>query len=216
MPDQVLIIVVIASVIAIAFVLFKRLFVDVKRAPLQHPGQHDALDVEMPQLSAVEQRCLQTLQQVAGSEYYIRNKLTLGELCPSAKNPMQLVDFSLFCKKDHTVVCVLQLQSPSASHESSMAEALQQAGIALYQLPRKSNYSILNMRETLHLHLKTPVPSADEMISTISMQSFRPCPQCQSQMNIKRSKSGAYKGALFWVCSAYPDCDGVELYTDKS
>ena len=215
MPAQMLIVVVIVCVIAIAFVLLKRLFVGVQTDPWQNPDKHDSLDVEIPQLSVVEQSCLQTLQQVAGSEYYIRNKLSLGEICPSAKDPMQLVDFSLFCKKESRVSCVVQLQSPLANHESGMEEAFQQTGIVLYQLPRRSNYSIVNMRETLQLHLKKPMPSSDEMISTISMQSFRPCPQCQSQMNIKRSTSGSYKGALFWVCSAYPDCAGVELYTDK-
>lgn len=215
MPSQMFIFVVIVLFVAIAAILLKRLFADGQTDPLQSADQHDSPDLEAPQLSAVEQSCLQTLQQVAGSEYYVRNKLSLGEICPSAKNPEQLVDFSLFCKKETTVSCVVMLQSPSADHESSLAFSLENAGIALYQLPRKSSYSILKMRETLQRHLKKPMPSSDEMISTISMQSFRSCPQCQSQMNIKRSTSGSYKGALFWVCSGYPNCAGVELYTDK-
>ncbi len=220
MTSQMFIIVVIACVIAVVGVLLRRKFADVQTESREHSAleqsdQHDPLDMNIPLLSAVEQNCLQTLQQVAGAEYYVRNKLTLGEICPSAKKPMQLVDFCLFCKKDSSLSCVVQLQSPSGDHENGIVNTLEKAGVALYQLPRKSSYSILKMRETLQMHLKKPMPSSDEMISTISMQSFRPCPECQSQMNIKRSTSGSYKGALFWVCSAYPQCAGVELYTDQ-
>ncbi|MDQ6999087.1 MAG: DUF2726 domain-containing protein [Mariprofundus sp.] len=216
MHNQIFIIVMIVLLITVAFVVFKRLLGDVDAGQSEHVDQRTALDLEAPQLSTVEQCCLQTLQQVAGTEYYIRHKLTLGEICPSAKSSQQLVDFSLYGKKDSNVHCVVQLQNPATHHEAdALAETLEQAGIALYLLPRKSSYSILKMRETLQEHLKKPIPSSNEMISTISMQSFRSCPQCQSQMKLKRSTSGSYKGALFWVCAAYPDCDGVELYTDK-
>jgi len=214
MQNQILIIVIVVLVMAVVLVVLKRFLGDAKAERSEHVD--DTFDVETPQLSAVEQNCLQTLQQVAGAEYYIRHKLTLNEVCPSAKLPQQFVDFSLFCKKDGMARCVVQLQSPTNNLENSMAEALEQAGIVLYPLPRKSSYSILKMRETLQEQLKKPMPSADEMISTISMETFRPCPQCQSQMHLKRSRSGSYKGALFWVCAAYPNCAGVELYTDKS
>jgi len=186
-----------------------------KEAPVTQEEQ-SIMQPAVVQLSIVEQCCLQTLQQVAGAEFDVRNKVALSKLSNSdAGSNHQTLDFVLFSKKSGKPTCVIQLKSPSGDDESTMEQALEQANIALYQLPRRSSYSITDMRDLLHAHIKTPPPSPDEMLATLSMRAFRLCNKCQSQMALKRAKNGPHKGMLFWVCEGYPDvCSGVELYSE--
>ncbi|PJA31818.1 MAG: hypothetical protein CO187_07325 [Zetaproteobacteria bacterium CG_4_9_14_3_um_filter_53_7] len=206
--------------LAVAAVLFKLL-----RAPRhkeQDRQQPEPTMVQSPalNLSVVEQCCLQTLQQVAGAEFNIRNKVLLSELLNGStlagqqKELLQRLDFVLFSKKFNKPTCAVQLQSLSGNDESRMTELLEQAGVRLYRLPRKSSYSMSAMQKLLQPHLEKPTPSPDEMIATISMTAFRQCKKCHAQMELKRASGGAHKGMLFWVCKGYPQCPGVELYTE--
>jgi len=171
-------------------------------------------------LSVVEQCCLQTLQQVAGAEFNIRSKVLLGDLINANSSggqqvaPQQTLDFVLFSKKSNKPTCVVQLQSLSGNDESPMTRLLELSAITLYRLPRKSSYSISAMQKLLQPHLEKPTPSPDEMIATISMTAFRQCKHCHAPMELKRASGGAHKGMLFWVCKAYPECPGVELYSE--
>lgn len=166
-------------------------------------------------LSVVEQCCLQTLQQVAGSEFNVRSKIKLREIAASqGQTATQLLDFVLFSKSDNKPECVLQLQSPSMHDENEMELSLKRAEIPLYRLPRKSSYSPMKMRQRLKQHIETEPPSPDEMIATISMKAFRLCDRCQSPMDLKRASAGPHKGMLFWVCQKHPHCQNVILYTE--
>ncbi|ATX81208.1 Protein of unknown function (DUF2726) [Mariprofundus ferrinatatus] len=168
------------------------------------------------QLSIVEQCCLQTLQQVAGREYNIRNKVSPTALAlDGAEHIRQRLDFVLFGKKSGKPACVVQLKSATNHDETVLDKALADAELPLYRLPRKSSYSFLEISELLAPHLETPSPSPDEMLATISMQAFHVCSKCQSPMSLKRASSGPHKGVLFWVCPGYPgNCSGVELYNE--
>ena len=145
----------------------------------------------------------------------IRSKVALNEFSDHpSKQSHQRLDFVLFNNKNDQPTCVVQLRSPSGNDESLMEQLLAKAAIPLYRLPRKSSYSIADMRERLKAHLDTPAPSPEEMIATISMKAFRVCKKCDSQMALKRASGGPHKGMLFWVCKEHPACASVELYTE--
>lgn len=168
------------------------------------------------QLSVVEQCCLQTLQQVAGQEHHIRTKVSPAALSAPADLSRQLVDFVLFSKRGGGPACAIQLKSGKGQDEQEVENTLAKLNIPVYHLPRKSSYSIIEMRELLAAHLEMPPPSPDEMLATVSMQAFRLCSKCDAKMNLKRASSGPHKGMLFWVCTNYPDnCSGVEIYTEQ-
>ena len=215
MPDQLLFIVIVTCVVALGLFFYQWNRNSAQSEERDDSHVCDAFEIEAPQLSAMEESCLQTLQVVAGAEYFIRKKTTLGEIFPLTEDPQLIVEFTLFRKTDNRAVCVVQLQLQSDNIERKIEESLAHEGVALYRLPRKSSYSILKMRDTLQSHMRQPVPSPEEMIATISMQTFRPCPKCETQMNLRRIKSGPHKGVLFWVCGDSPICEGIELYTDK-
>ncbi|ATX80083.1 Protein of unknown function (DUF2726) [Mariprofundus aestuarium] len=187
-----------------------------KRRKVAPQDEQPIIQPTVVQLSIVEQCCLQTLQQVAGAEFDIRNKVALNRLSSSdAGNSNQVLDFALFSKKSGKPACVIQLKSPAGNEASAMEQALEQANIALYRLPRRSSYSITDMRDLLHAHIEAPPPSPDEMLATLSMRAFRLCKKCHSEMALKRANNGPHKGMLFWVCEGYPDkCSGVELYSE--
>ncbi len=205
----------------VVIVLFKALRGKQHKAePVSHSTQ-PMMQAAVPQLSIVEQCCLQTLQQVAGSEYNIRNKIMFAEFADSnasnkhQSDPQLVLDFVLFNKRNLKPACVVQLHSPTDIDDSPIEQVLEQAGISLYRLARKSSYSTADIQQLLSSHLERPVPTPDEMVATISMTAFLQCKKCHAQMELKRASGGPHKGMLFWVCKDYPECSGVELYSEN-
>lgn len=214
MPDQAAIVAIILALLVVA-VLIQLLRMKKGGNKRVQPDVQPIMQTSTEELSVVEQCCLQTLQQVAGEEYHIRSKVALCVVASShKKDSQQLLDFVLFSKKSSKAACVIQLQSVAQRDESGVEQALLKAGIRLYQLPRKSSYSISSIRLLLDSYLEKPAATPDEMIATISTKAFRQCKKCKSPMALKRASAGPHTGMLFWVCPGYPECASVELYTE--
>ncbi len=176
-----------------------------------------------PLLTEPELACFNRLYEVAGKEFHVMAKVALSDLAivkrgvdrallEKVAREHHHVDFVLCTRENMSVVCAIELQD-LGSHELGPADLLQQVGIPVFKLPRKTSYSMPEIREMLTPFLKEPPPSPDQMVATISMEAFRSCKKCQTRMVLKRAKSGKYKGTLFWVCGKYPECRTIELFT---
>jgi hypothetical protein len=172
------------------------------------------------QLNEVEQACFQRLDEVAGREFDISNRVPLAQLlADKAKSRkinndllQQTIDFVLFRRDEQSISYAIQLQNPANGFLSSQRKILEQAGIRVFQLPRKTNYSTVEIRKILSPFLNTPPPSPDQMTATITMEAYRVCKRCNTPMELKRAKTGKHKGTLFWRCRKYPECRHVELF----
>jgi heme exporter protein D len=172
------------------------------------------------QLNEVEQACFQRLDEVAGREFNISNRVPLAQLLSDADKgqkinkslSQQTIDFVLFNRVEKAAICAIQLQNPANSFLSSQRKMLEKAGIRVIQLPRKTSYSTVDIRKILLPFLNTPPPSADEMTATITMEAYRVCKRCNTPMKLKKAKSGKHKGTLFWRCGKYPECRYIELF----
>lgn len=193
------------------------------QTPSPQTDQDDRAEQNI-RLNSTEKSCLETINSVADREFLIKTKLPLSELVTdnmlSQADAAVLqrltirADFTLFDKIGDRPTCVIQLQSVSCDHIDKFKRLLAIAGIILLQLPRKSSYSILEMRQTLQPFLKLPPPTPNEMVSTIAMEAMHFCKHCQSRMFLKRAKNGQHQGMLLWVCEQYPGCSGIELFIE--
>ena len=172
-------------------------------------------------LNEVELACLRTLTTVAAHEFNIKPRIPLASIISPTLMPQLAdtdvdnnVDFVLFHPRKGTAIAAIQLRNPSAGHHDKQYDVLKKSGIRVIELRRKSNYSIIKMRDILKPLLQQSPPTPDEMVATISMQAYKLCCRCESPMSIKRARSGKHQGTLFWVCNKYPDCRFVELYTE--
>jgi len=176
-----------------------------------------------PLLTEPELACFNQLYDVAGKEFHVMAKVALSDLAivkrgvdrtllEKVSRNHHHIDFVLCTRENMSVSCAIELQD-LGSKEIGPAELLQQVGIPVFKLPRRTSYSMPEIREILSPFLKEAPPSPDQMVATISMEAFRTCKKCQTRMVLKRAKSGKYKGTLFWVCGKYPGCRTIELFT---
>ena len=174
-------------------------------------------------LNEVEQACLRTLQSVVGETLQVRCKQPVAALISKQLQPrlqsladkqLQHIDFVLVQPQRETAMCAIQLRQPGPEQHQQLFELLNKSGVRVFELRRKSRYSVSALRQLLQPVLQHTPPSPDELAATISMQAFRLCRQCESRMLLKRARSGKHHGTLFWVCSKYPDCRFVELYKE--
>lgn len=188
--------------------------------PIQEVSKND-----IPSLLTVpELACFNTLDAVAGKDYYIMAKVSLSDIAVVKKGVDQSrlkkaskshIDFILCDRTTLAVICAIELEdaSTAAAHKDThSADLLQEVGIMVFRLPVKTNYSMPEIQQMLTPYLKGQSPSPDEMVATVSMEAFRSCKNCNSRMVLKRAKSGKYKGVLFWVCSQHPKCKTFELF----
>jgi len=173
------------------------------------------------QLNEVEQACFQRLDEVAGREFNISNRVPLAHLLADKPKGLktnkallqQTIDFVLFNQNEQAASCAIQLQNPANSFLSSQRKVLEKAGLRVIQLPRKTSYSTVEIRKILLPFLNAPPPLADEMTAAIAMEACHVCKRCNTPMKLKKAKSGKHKGTLFWRCGQYPECRYVELFT---
>ncbi len=52
-------------------------------------------------------------------------------------------------------------------------------------------------------------PSSVQEESASSVPKKRRCPECGSDMVLRKARKGAHAGQLFWGCSRYPQCRGI-------
>lgn len=188
--------------------------------PIQEVSKND-----IPSLLTVpELACFNTLDSVAGKDYYIMAKVSLSDIAVVKKGVDQSrlkkaakshIDFILCDRTTLAVICAIELEAASttAAHKDThSSDLLQEVGIMVFRLPVKTNYSMPEIQQMLTPYLKGQSPSPDEMVATVSMEAFRSCKNCNSRMVLKRAKSGKYKGVLFWVCSQHPKCKTFELF----
>jgi hypothetical protein len=176
-------------------------------------------------LTPPELACFNTLHMVAGKEYHVMAKVSLSDIAVVkqgvdktlmervAKKGLRDVDFILCSKDNLAVVCAIELGEASGHRDFTLGDFLHELGILYFRLPVKTSYSMPEIRGMLEPILKERPPTPDEMVATVSMEAFRACKTCKSRMVLKRAKSGKYKGVLFWVCSRYPECKTIELFT---
>lgn len=192
--------------------------------PIQEVSKNDIPSL----LTEPELACFNTLDSVAGKDYYIMAKVSLSDIAivkkgvdqarlkKIAKQGKSHIDFILCDRVTLAVVCAIELEDASAassSHKDTRsADLLQDVGVMVFHLPVKTSYAMPEIQQMLTPYLKGQSPSPDEMVATVSMEAFRSCKSCQSRMVLKRAKSGKYKGVLFWVCNRYPKCKTFELF----
>ncbi len=176
-----------------------------------------------PLLTEPELACFNKLYDVAGKEFHVMAKVALSDLAivkrgvdhallEKVARTHHHIDFVLCTRENMAVVCAIELQD-LGNRDIGPSEILQQVGIPVFKLPRRTNYSMPEIRDILTPFLKEAPPSPEQMVATISMEAFRSCKKCQTRMVLKRAKSGKYKGTLFWVCGKYPECRTIELFT---
>jgi hypothetical protein len=189
--------------------------------PIQEASRNDIPSL----LTEPELACFNTLDTVAGKDYYIMAKVSLSDIAVVKKGVDQNrlkraskshIDFILCDRVTLAVVCAIELEEVGAAaasrKDTRSAELLQEVGVMVFRLPVKTSYSMPEIRQILTPYLKGQGPSPDEMVATVSMEAFRSCKKCKERMVLKRAKSGKYKGVLFWVCSRYPACKTFELF----
>ncbi|MES0371457.1 MAG: DUF2726 domain-containing protein [Mariprofundaceae bacterium] len=192
--------------------------------PIQEVSKNDIPSL----LTEPELACFNTLDSVAGKDYYIMAKVSLSDIAivkkgvdqarlkKMAKQGKSHIDFILCDRVTLAVVCAIELEdasTASGSHKDTRsADLLQDVGVMVFHLPVKTSYSMPEIQQMLTPYLKGQSPSPDEMVATVSMEAFRSCKKCNERMVLKRAKSGKYKGVLFWVCSRYPKCKTFELF----
>jgi len=188
--------------------------------PIQEVSKND-----IPSLLTVpELACFNTLDTVAGKDYYIMAKVSLSDIAVVKKGVDQSrlkkaskshIDFVLCDRTTLAVICAIELDdatTAASNKDTRSADLLQEVGVMVFRLPVKTNYSMPEIQQMLTPYLKGQSPSPDEMVATVSMEAFRSCKNCNSRMVLKRAKSGKYKGVLFWVCSQHPKCKTFELF----
>jgi hypothetical protein len=79
-----------------------------------------------------------------------------------------------------------------------IGELLQQAGLPLLKID-------IGETET-HLQSRLMAMNASWVVSSAPANS---CPNCQGEMSLKAPKTGKNAGKRFWLCRAYPGCQGV-------
>ncbi|HKI61803.1 MAG TPA: DUF2726 domain-containing protein [Mariprofundaceae bacterium] len=174
-------------------------------------------------LTEPELACFNKLYEVAGKEFHVMAKVALSDLAivkrgvdrallEKVSRNHHHIDFVLCTRESMSVSCAIELQDLGRK-DVGPSELLMQVGIPVFKLPRKTSYSLPEIRKILEPFLKEAPPSPDQMVATISMEAFRSCKKCQTRMVLKRAKSGKYKGTLFWVCGKYPECRTMELFT---
>jgi hypothetical protein len=187
--------------------------------PIQEVGIKDIPSL----LTKPELACFNTLDSVAGKDYYIMAKVSLSDIAVVKKGVDQSrlkkaskshIDFILCDRTTLAVICAIELEDIGAgSHKDTRsADLLQEVGVMVFRLPVKTSYSMPEIQQLLSPYLKGQSPSPDEMVATVSMEAFRSCKTCGERMVLKRANSGKYKGVLFWVCSRYPHCKTFELF----
>jgi hypothetical protein len=176
-------------------------------------------------LTPPELACFNTLHMVAGKEYHVMAKVSLSDIAVVkqgvdkslldrvSKKGLRDVDFILCSKDTLAVACAIELGETSGHRDLTLGDFLHELGIPYFRLPVKTTYSMPEIRGMLEPFMKERAPTPDEMVATVSMEAFRACKNCKSRMVLKRAKSGKYKGVLFWVCSRYPECKTIELFT---
>jgi hypothetical protein len=216
------------SLIALGFAALVILFLTIKlmrrkkdTLPIQEVAAKDIPSL----LTQPELACFNTLDSVAGKDYYIMAKVSLGDIAVIKKGVDQSrlkkaskshIDFILCDRTTLAVVCAIELEdigsAASSRKDTRSADLLQEVGVMVFRLPVRTTYSMPEIQQMLTPYLKGQSPSPDEMVATVSMEAFRSCKTCKERMVLKRAKSGKYKGVLFWVCSRYPACKTFELF----
>lgn len=188
--------------------------------------RHDKISSQGPRheaaggvgLNEIEQACLESLTTVVGGDYRIISKAPIADLVEGKANTPQhrgaVADFILYDDSGEHAVAAIWLHQPDNKQQAEQRRLVENTGIRVFQLQRKTSYSIMEIRRLLEPLLKKPLPSPDELVATISMEALRLCPRCQSRMHIRRAASGPQKGTLFWVCEKYPACRQLELYIE--
>ncbi|WP_018295234.1 DUF2726 domain-containing protein [Mariprofundus ferrooxydans] len=168
-------------------------------------------------LNEMEQACLKSLTAVVGDDYRVICKVPVADLV-AGNIPQQhkgaIADFVLYNDSGEHAVAAIWLQQPDNKQQAEQRRLVENSGIRVFQLQRKTSYSIMEIRNLLESLLKKNLPSPDELVATISMEALHLCRRCQSRMHIRRAASGPQKGTLFWVCEKYPACRQLELYIE--
>ncbi len=211
-----------------ALVIVAQTILLIRRKPPEGPGLPE--EVSGREVTALlappERECFNALHLVAGREMHVMAKVALADIAivrkgvdsklleKARRHGEDDVDFILCFKENLNVACAIELQgADDGSKKVRAADILEQVGVPVFRLPRKTSYSVQELRPILEPFLREKPPTPDEMVATVSMEAFRTCKKCRTRMVLKRAKSGKFKGTLFWVCGKYPECKTVELFT---
>ncbi len=204
-----------------AFFLIRRRPAEGASKPQEVSGREAASLLALPELE-----CFNALHLVAGREMHVMAKVALADIAIVRKgvdrklleqvrrHGRDSVDFILCFKGSLNVACAVEFQDADAERRKVRAsDILEQLGVPVFRLPRKTGYPVQELRPILEPFLREKNLSPDDMVATVSMEAFRTCRKCCARMVLKRAKSGKFKGMLFWVCGNYPECKSVELFT---
>ncbi|MDA0788440.1 MAG: hypothetical protein O2780_03170 [Proteobacteria bacterium] len=147
-------------------------------------------------LDEVHQRFLTTLYQILDGSLVVLVKLPLTDFIRT-KSPMGLagkvVSFLICDKFDLAVRCGIVLGEPRARSGDIIEQVFEQIGKPLVRFPPAIDISPAELSDALG-PLLSAVPG---------------CPKCGRPMTRRKANRGRNSGQSFWVCSAFPDCNGI-------
>ncbi len=129
-------------------------------------------------------------------------------------------DFVLCDKNNLKVLCVVELND--SSHETPerkkrdefLRDVCEAANMPLIQVDAKRAYSIKRIRSIFADFLPENGESKKTTEVTdllgVDKKQIKMCPECLSNMVIKKARNGKKKGESFWGCNGFPKCRHIE------
>ncbi len=166
-------------------------------AALQAPRAPDSrYSLRKLTLDEVHQRFLTTLYRVLDDRFVVLVKTPLTEFIRT-DSPIGLagkvVSFLICEKSDLAVRCGIVLGEPGARNHDVIQEVFDQIDKPLVRFPPHIDISAAELSEAVG-PLLTSTPD---------------CPKCGRSMAIRKANRGRNNGKSFWVCTAFPGCNGM-------
>lgn len=138
------------------------------------------------------QLSLEHLERVVGAAYRLLVNVPLADFVTTHHEGRVSV---VLCDKS-TAAPLLAIEFTSRV-TPDVADLLQQAGLPLLKI---------DPGET-EPHLKSRLMAINA--AWVGSSKAKSCPNCQGEMSLKAPKTGKNAGKRFWLCRAYPNCQGV-------
>jgi len=152
----------------------------------------------------IYERFLKNLMQVVGDRFLVFAKVSLVDfLRVKDGSPLMLsgktVSFLLCDRHKLNIICGIQLKEAGTvalKHAELLQDVFEQIQKPLLEFPFANNISIAEIREQVR-----PLISSSPM--------SRNCPKCGKEMVMRKAVKGSNTGKTFWVCTAFPGCNGI-------
>jgi len=130
-------------------------------------------------------------------------------------------DFILCDHHDLSILCAIELDDQShqarkrQQRDAFVETVCATIGLPLIRIPARQAYSVSEIRQILSANLEASfeseeaIPAKQHSLSPSLVEENPVCPQCDSPMVRRTSRTGKNAGKSFWGCSQYPRCKGI-------